>query len=85
MTDIYFQLRRDIESALHPKGMSVHSGKFTTRIDLVQRLLKERDQLLHERDCWKAGTQIVIDGGLRDRVAESLHRRLTGKEDTSHD
>ena len=55
MSDIYSHLRRDIKSALNPVGMSVHNGKFTTRLDLVIRLLAERDQLLNELDCWKFG------------------------------
>lgn len=61
-SDVYRPIRRDIEAALNPNGMSVHNGKFSTRIDLVMRLLDEVDQLRHERDCWKAGTEIVVKG-----------------------
>ena len=43
MTDIYRTLRRDVEAALHPVGMSAHDGRITTRLDLVMRLLKERE------------------------------------------
>ena len=61
-TDIYRPLQRDIDSALHRVGISAHNGKFTTRLDLVIRLLAERDRL-------RAAATPIVDG----LVYVSLH------------
>jgi len=85
VSDIYRTLRRDIDEALHPVGMSVHSGKFTTRIDLVMRLLKERDRLQATLDAATAERDAARNQML-DMAGEynAMEAALNAANDLSH-
>lgn len=75
--DIYRDLRRDIENAIKPQGMSVHDGKVRARVDLIARALAEIDALRAETERLRSQAldYLALDGQVQELQAENARLR----------